>query len=100
MRAELVANGERVAMQHDGNTNKATLQVSKDGQYYVSTLFNNDSVKLTDDYLITLVPGQQADREGLEAGPRLAREQHRGGRACASRRATTSASTSSSCATR
>ena len=30
--------------------------MTKDGQYFVSTLFNGDAVKLTDDYLITLVP--------------------------------------------
>ena len=54
--AELVANGERVAMQQNGNVNSATLEVSKDGEYYVSTLFNGDSVKLTDDYLISLIP--------------------------------------------
>ena len=54
--AEIVANGERVAMQRDGNTNIATLEVKKDGQYFVSTLFNGDSVKLTDDYLISVTP--------------------------------------------
>ncbi|HUL82045.1 MAG TPA: hypothetical protein VL131_07880, partial [Gammaproteobacteria bacterium] len=54
--AEIVANGERVAMQRDGTTNTATLEVKKDGQYFVSTLFNGDSVKLTDDYLITVTP--------------------------------------------
>src|SRR5881394_2734789 len=54
--AEIVANGERVAMQRDGNVNKATLEVKKDGQYFVSTLFNGDSVKLTDDYLISVTP--------------------------------------------
>ena len=57
--AEIVANGERVAMQRDGNVNKATLEVKKDGQYFVSTLFNGDSVKLTDDYLISLTPDKK-----------------------------------------
>src|SRR6185503_2168806 len=32
------------------------LVVEKDGEYYVSTLFNGDSVKLTDDYLIEVIP--------------------------------------------
>src|SRR5688572_14038021 len=36
--------------------NSATLEVAKDGQYHVSTLFNGDSVNLTDDYLISLIP--------------------------------------------
>ena len=58
--AELVANGERVAMKSEGGTvNTATFPVDKDGQYYVSTLFNKDSVKLTDDYLITVVPDEK-----------------------------------------
>ncbi|HEX5046333.1 MAG TPA: DUF4175 family protein, partial [Gammaproteobacteria bacterium] len=54
--AELVANGQRIAMQANGNVNTATLEVDKSGDYYVSTLFNKDSVKLTDDYLITMTP--------------------------------------------
>ena len=53
---ELVANGQRVVMEKDGNVNRATLDVAKDGQYYVSTLFNGEGVKLTDDYLISLIP--------------------------------------------
>ncbi|HET8695843.1 MAG TPA: DUF4175 family protein, partial [Gammaproteobacteria bacterium] len=53
---ELVANGQRIAMQTQGNVNTATLEVNKDGEYFVSTLFNGDSVKLTDDYLITMTP--------------------------------------------
>ncbi len=66
--AEIVANGERVAMQNDGNVNTATLEVKKDGQYYVSTLFNNDSVKLTDDYLISLVPDNKPVVKVLKPG--------------------------------
>jgi hypothetical protein len=66
--AEIVANGERVAMQSDGNTSTATLEVKKDGQYFVSTLFNKDSVKLTDDYLITVVPDQKPIVKVLKPG--------------------------------
>ena len=66
--AEIVANGERVAMQSDGNTSTATLEVKKDGQYFVSTLFNKDSVKLTDDYLITVVPDQKPVVKVLKPG--------------------------------
>src|SRR5262249_53924291 len=40
----------------------------KDGQYYVSTLFNKDSVKLTDDYLITVVPDQKPVVKVLKPG--------------------------------
>src|SRR5688572_32341079 len=36
--------------------NSATLEVAKDGEYHVSTLFNGDSVSITDDYLIEVVP--------------------------------------------
>jgi hypothetical protein len=57
--AELVANGERVAMQGDGMVNTATLRVSEDGEYHVSTLFNDAAVQLTDDYLISLVKDEE-----------------------------------------
>ena len=66
--AEIVANGERVAMQSNGDVNTATLEVKKDGQYFVSTLFNKDSVKLTDDYLITVVPDQKPIVKVLKPG--------------------------------
>jgi hypothetical protein len=54
--SELVVDGERIAMQTVEGVNSATLEVTKDGEYYVSTLFNGDSVKLTDDYLIQVTP--------------------------------------------
>ncbi|HUO66892.1 MAG TPA: hypothetical protein VMV37_05100, partial [Gammaproteobacteria bacterium] len=66
--AEVVANGERVAMHSDGNTSTATLEVNKDGEYFVSTLFNKDSVKLTDDYLITVVKDQKPVVKVLKPG--------------------------------
>src|SRR6185436_10399533 len=66
--AELVANGERVAMKNAGNVNTSTLEVSKDGQYHVSTLFNGDSVNLTDDYLITLIPDNKPVVKVLKPG--------------------------------
>src|SRR5690606_18879027 len=50
--AELVANGGRIAMEQRPdapNVSFATLQVDEDGEYYISTLFNDASVKLTDD---------------------------------------------------
>ena len=53
---ELVANGERVAMEANGNVSTATLEVTKEGEYFVSTLFNSDAVKVTDDYLISVTP--------------------------------------------
>ncbi len=66
--AELVANGERVAMTSAGNVNTALLEVSKDGEYHVSTLFNGDSVALTDDYLITLIPDDKPLIKVLKPG--------------------------------
>lgn len=53
--AELVANGQRVAMTGAGAVSTGTFEVSEDGEYFVSTLFNDDSVKVTDDYLISVV---------------------------------------------
>ncbi|RPI62540.1 MAG: hypothetical protein EHM50_03790, partial [Lysobacterales bacterium] len=54
--SELVVDGQRIAMQTVDGINTATLEVAKDGEYHVSTLFNGDSVKLTDDYLIEVIP--------------------------------------------
>jgi hypothetical protein len=54
--SELVVDGQRTVMQTTEGVLTGTLEVAKDGEYYVSTLFNGDSVKLTDDYLITLIP--------------------------------------------
>ena len=54
--SELVVDGQRIAMTTVDGVNSATLEVAKDGEYYVSTLFNGDSVKLTDDYLIEVIP--------------------------------------------
>jgi len=53
--SELVVDGQRIAMQTVDGVNSATLEVAKDGEYFVSTLFNGDAVKLTDDYLISLI---------------------------------------------
>jgi hypothetical protein len=54
--SELVVDGQRIAMQTVDGVNSATLEVTKDGEYHVSTLFNGDAVNLTDDYLIELIP--------------------------------------------
>ncbi len=54
--SELVVDGQRIAMENVDGVNRATLEVAKDGEYFVSTLFNGDSVKLTDDYLIEVIP--------------------------------------------
>ncbi|MGE4658216.1 MAG: hypothetical protein AAEI08_04700, partial [Gammaproteobacteria bacterium] len=54
--AELVVNGQALTMQIDGNVSSGTLQVSEDGEYFVSTFFDGDSVRLTEDYFITLIP--------------------------------------------
>ncbi|HEX5419646.1 MAG TPA: hypothetical protein VFY39_06580, partial [Gammaproteobacteria bacterium] len=54
--AQLVANGKPIQMQTNGNVSTATIQVDKEGKYYVSTLFDQSKVKLTDDYFISVVP--------------------------------------------
>ena len=66
--SELVVNGQRVAMKSDGAVNTAELEVTKDGQYHVSTLFNGDAVNLTDDYLITLIPDNKPVVKVLKPG--------------------------------
>ena len=56
--AEIVANGERVTMQTEGTVSRATLSVNEAGEYFVSTLFDDTSIRLTDDYFIDLIPDE------------------------------------------
>jgi hypothetical protein len=55
----LVANGEEVPLATVGNVGTAELRVDADGEYHVATLFNDDRVGLTEDYLISLVPDKK-----------------------------------------
>jgi hypothetical protein len=57
--AMLVANGEEVPLATVGNVGTAELRVDADGEYHVATLFNDDRVGLTEDYLISLVPDKK-----------------------------------------
>ena len=53
--AELSVNGQRLSMVTAGTVAKTTLEVKEDGEYYVSTFFNSDPVRLSDDYFIDVV---------------------------------------------
>lgn len=53
--AELNVNGQKLSMITAGIVAKTTLEVEEDGEYYVSTFFNSDSVKLSDDYFIDVI---------------------------------------------
>ena len=53
--AELNVNGQKLSMVTAGAVAKTTLEVEEDGEYYVSTFFNSDPVKLSDDYFIDVV---------------------------------------------
>ncbi len=66
--SELVVDGQRIAMQTVDGVNTATLEVAKDGEYHVSTLFNGDSVNLTDDYLIEVIPDNKPVVKVLKPG--------------------------------
>ena len=66
--SELVVDGQRIAMQTVDGVNSATLEVAKDGEYHVSTLFNGDAVNLTDDYLIELIPDDKPVVKVLKPG--------------------------------
>src|SRR5688572_1627532 len=66
--SELVVDGQRIAMQTVDGVNTATLEVAKDGEYHVSTLFNGDSVSITDDYLIEVIPDNKPVVKVLKPG--------------------------------
>ena len=57
--AMLVANDEEVPLATVGNVGTAELRVDADGEYHVATLFNDDRVGLTEDYLISVVPDKK-----------------------------------------
>jgi hypothetical protein len=57
--AMLVANDAEVPLTTVGNVGTAELRVDADGEYHVATLFNDDRVGLTEDYLISLVPDKK-----------------------------------------
>jgi hypothetical protein len=54
--AELIVNGENFSMGTDGSVARATVEVQEEGEYFVSTFFNEEPVRLTDDYFIDVVP--------------------------------------------
>src|SRR5688572_29394125 len=66
--SELVVDDQRIAMQTVDGVNTATLEVAKDGEYHVSTLFNGDSVNITDDYLIEVIPDNKPVVKVLKPG--------------------------------
>ncbi len=55
----LTTNGETLQMRTDGSVASATLEVSEEGEYYISTFVEQDSVRLTDDYFISVVPDNE-----------------------------------------
>jgi hypothetical protein len=57
--AMLVANDQELPLETNGNVGTAELRVDADGEYHVATVFNDDRVGLTEDYLISLVPDKK-----------------------------------------
>ncbi len=53
--AELVVNGDALTMSPTGSVATATLEVTEEGEYFVTTLFNGDPVRLSDTYFIDVV---------------------------------------------
>ena len=59
--AELIVNGETLEMTAQGDTATGVLEVGESGDYYVSTFFAGDPVRLTDDYFIDVVPDNKPE---------------------------------------
>ncbi len=53
--AELVVNGDALTMTPAGTVATATLEVAEEGEYFITTLFNGDPVRLSDTYFIDVV---------------------------------------------
>lgn len=57
--ATLVANGAPTTMRTSGNIATATLGVEEEGDYHIATLFNADTVQVSDEYFISVVPDNE-----------------------------------------
>ena len=66
--AELVVNGETLAMTTDGAMATGTLEVSESGEYFVSTFFNDEPVRLSDDYFIDVIPDDKPEVSVVRPG--------------------------------
>ncbi|MYF69901.1 MAG: hypothetical protein F4181_08005, partial [Proteobacteria bacterium] len=66
--AELIVNGETLEMTADGATATGVLEVSESGEYYVSTYFADDPVRLTDDYFIDVIPDNKPEVSVVRPG--------------------------------
>ena len=66
--AELIVNGETLQMSTDGTAATGVLEVSESGEYYVSTFFADDPVRLTDDYFIDVIPDNKPEVSVVRPG--------------------------------
>ena len=66
--AELIVNGETLEMTADGAVATGALEVSESGEYYVSTYFADDPVRLTDDYFIDVIPDNKPEVSVVRPG--------------------------------
>ena len=66
--AELIVNGETLEMTADGAVATGVLEVSESGEYYVSTFFADDPVRLTDDYFIDVIPDNKPEVSVVRPG--------------------------------
>ena len=66
--AELIVNGETLEMTADGAVATGVLEVSESGEYYVSTYFADDPVRLTDDYFIDVIPDNKPEVSVVRPG--------------------------------
>lgn len=66
--AELVVNGDSLTMTAEGTVATATLEVAEEGEYFVSTLFNGEPVRLSDTYFIDVVADDRPVVQVLKPG--------------------------------
>ena len=66
--AELIVNGATLEMTTDGAAATGVLEVSESGEYFVSTFFADDPVRLTDDYFIDVIPDSKPEVSVVRPG--------------------------------
>jgi hypothetical protein len=66
--ARLAAYGQPIDMAVEGNLSTATLAVNEEGEYFISTLFGGDDVRLSDDYFISIDSDDEPEVRVIKPG--------------------------------
>ncbi|MEX2300665.1 MAG: hypothetical protein WD733_06995, partial [Bryobacterales bacterium] len=64
----LVLNDNQQGLRASGDTSNGRLTVSKDGQYYLGAVYQGETVRLTEDFFVTMVPDNKPEVKLMRPG--------------------------------